>query len=102
MQANIWNFKCWVKETEPRKLYRVLGSLTEQAGFHVMGFTEHYFDPQGYSALWLLAESHLAVHTFPEEACTYVELSSCNEAFYEKFKQLVDNNASLLGGILVK
>lgn len=47
--------------------------------------TEHHFSPQGYTALWLLSESHFAVHTFPEFGRTYIELSSCNLDFYLNF-----------------
>lgn len=46
---------------------------------------EHYFEPQGYTCLWLLSESHFAIHTFPEANKTYIELSSCNRQMYENF-----------------
>lgn len=59
------------------------------AGFNVLGFIEHKFEPQGYTVLFLLGESHFAVHTFPEHGKMYVELSSCNKAKYKEFlKQL--------------
>ena len=45
----------------------------------------------GYSALWLLAESHFAVHTFPEERKSYIELSSCVEDKFYKFIDMVKN-----------
>jgi S-adenosylmethionine decarboxylase len=35
-----------------------------------------------------LAESHLAIHTFPEEGKTYIELSSCNERMQKAFEAL--------------
>ncbi|WP_416421125.1 S-adenosylmethionine decarboxylase family protein [Phocaeicola vulgatus] len=56
-----------------------------KAGFNVLSCTEHHFSPQGYTALWLLSESHFAVHTFPEFGRTYIELSSCNLDFYLNF-----------------
>jgi len=46
---------------------------------------EHNFAPQGYTAIWLLSESHFAIHTFPEEHKTYIELSSCNREMYDRF-----------------
>lgn len=62
-----------------------------ESKLNVLDFTEHYFTPQGYTALWLLSESHLAVHTFPEEQKSYIELSSCNggksKVFLEKLNQ---------------
>ena len=49
---------------------------------------DHHFSPQGYTALWLLTESHFAVHTFPEFGRSYIELSSCNLEFYQAFLKL--------------
>ncbi len=55
------------------------------SGFTVLKFIDHAFDPQGYTALWLLAESHCALHTFPEEQKAYLEISSCNSEMYVNF-----------------
>lgn len=52
---------------------------------------EQHFPNGGYTALWLLAESHLAVHTFPESKATYLELSGCNESKTEAFKAALEN-----------
>jgi len=56
-----------------------------KAGFNVLNSVEHNFKPQGYTVLFLLAESHLAIHTFPEENKTYIELSSCVKDKFDKF-----------------
>jgi S-adenosylmethionine decarboxylase len=55
------------------------------AGFTVIKEVEHHFSPMGYTGLWLLGESHLAVHTFPEENKGYLELSSCVEVPFNQF-----------------
>ena len=55
------------------------------SGFTVLKFVDHAFEPQGYTALWLLAESHCALHTFPEEQKAYLEISSCNSEMYVNF-----------------
>ncbi|MEL7222709.1 MAG: S-adenosylmethionine decarboxylase, partial [Bacteroidota bacterium] len=47
------------------------------------------FEPQGWTGIWLLAESHLAIHTFPEARKTYIELSSCNRQMYDDFLHLL-------------
>ena len=85
MQAKIWNHTQWVKETDPKALRGMFDELLRKAGFNVLSCTEHHFSPQGYTALWLLSESHFAVHTFPEFGRTYIELSSCNLHFYLNF-----------------
>ena len=60
------------------------------SGFGILNFIEHHFEPQGYTGLWLISESHFAIHTFPEESKTYIELSSCNREMFERFLELLD------------
>lgn len=83
MQAKIWNQ--WITETEPQKIREKFDAALRKAGFNILRYTAHHFQPQGYTGLWLLSESHFAVHTFPEFGKTYIELSSCNLEYYQKF-----------------
>lgn len=85
MKAKIYNYRTWVKETDPAKLTSTLSTLLTDSGFGVLGLKKHYFKPYGYSAIWLISESHLAVHTWPEEGKSYIELSSCNGKKQKKF-----------------
>ena len=83
------NYKSWIKETDPDVLKALMQDYLEQCSFQVLNFTEHYFSPHGYTCLWLLGESHLAIHTFPEKGLCYIELSSCNSIKNEQFRQLL-------------
>lgn len=89
MQDRIWSLRGWTSETRPEALCSTLGLGLELAGFNVLGTLEHRFEPQGYTRVWLLGESHLALHTFPEYGRSYVELSSCNRHMYERFVSAV-------------
>lgn len=84
MLAKIWNYKAWITETDPKKLQEAFDKILKDAGFTILSETEHYFTPQGYTKLYLLCESHFAIHTFPEFGKAYIELSSCNKEMYEK------------------
>lgn len=88
MQAKMWNISGWVNETDPELLKAKYNTLLKSCGFGLLAFSEHYFEPFGYSSIWLLSESHFALHTFPEENKTYFELSSCVETQYRKFIEL--------------
>lgn len=90
MRAQIWNKSGWISETDPEILAAAFEYRLKTAGFNIVGEIEHHFTPYGYTKLWLLAESHLAVHTFPEEGRTYVEISSCNEDKYNAFISTVN------------
>lgn len=88
MQARIWNDSTWITITNPQTLSETFGRLLKDSGFKVLNVLQHHFEPQGYTALYLLAESHLAIHTFPEFGKTYVEISSCNMENFVKFVEL--------------
>jgi len=92
MKAAIYNHQCWIKETDPVVLTETLEKVLIQSGFTILNKMIHHFSPQGFTAIWLLAESHFAVHTFPEENKTYLELSSCNEEMKKVFVVLLKNN----------
>ncbi len=85
MEAKIDNFNSWVHSSDEDFLKKEVERLLEKSGFTILKFMEHRFDPQGYTAIWLLAESHCALHSFPEENKTYIELSSCNSDLFVNF-----------------
>lgn len=84
MQAKIWNYSQWINICDSSELREAFENALKKSGFNILGFIEHYFVPYGYTALWLLGESHFALHTFPECNRSYIELSSCNEDYYNK------------------
>jgi S-adenosylmethionine decarboxylase len=88
MKAQMFNYQKWVTETDPFKLRKKYDDQLKSSGFGVLSFLEYSFEPQGYTAIWLLSESHFAIHTFPEEGKSYIELSSCIEEQYLKFIEL--------------
>lgn len=89
MKAKIWNFRKWITETDPDTLEHIFDNMVLSAGFTVIDTQKHYFVPYGFTKLYMLAESHFAIHTFPEEEKTYIELSSCNGEKYQAFVNMV-------------
>ena len=97
MKAEIFFYRTWTAHTDALSLAEHLDKLLFESGFEVLARREHWFQPQGFTCIWLLGESHLAVHTFPESDASYIELSSCNEAMLVRF---VDGFQALgLGGM---
>ncbi len=95
MQAQMFNYQNWVEETNPFVLREKYNQQLKDSGFSVLSFMEYHFEPFGYTAIWLLSESHFAIHTFPEESKSYVELSSCIEKQYREFLELESSTVSL-------
>jgi len=85
IEPSIYNYQVWVDETAPTILHSKLQTILEASGYTILNQMEHYFPVQGYTCLWLLAESHLAVHTFPENNRCYIELSGCNKEMNRRF-----------------
>jgi S-adenosylmethionine decarboxylase len=88
VKTSIYNLRFWLLETDASLLKEHLHKFLSEAGYGIVGFSEHQFQPQGYTAIWLLSESHLALHTYPEEERSYVELSGCSKEMNERFKSL--------------
>jgi S-adenosylmethionine decarboxylase proenzyme len=47
--------------------------------YTILGETDHEFYPQGCSFIFLLSESHLSVHTFPEKNYMSFDLYTCRQ-----------------------
>lgn len=96
MKAQIYNLHGWTSETNPETLYQQFRPMLLESGFKILNETEHHFQPFGYTALFLLSESHFAIHTFPEENKTYIELSSCVESQFEAFDKRLKSDEKIL------
>jgi S-adenosylmethionine decarboxylase len=53
-------------------------SAVKAAELTVVGECFHEFEPQGVTGTVLLAESHLAIHTWPEAGFATVDVYVCN------------------------
>ena len=45
----------------------------------------HVFDPQGFSAVYLLSESHFSIHTWPETGKIRMDLFTCGDNIKLKY-----------------
>ncbi len=59
------------------KFKTFLTSLTQKYELTEVGYAEHDFD-KGFTAVIALAESHVAVHTWPDEGYVSVSVHVCN------------------------
>ena len=57
----------------------VVDSICEEHSFPILGKLEHQFTPQGCSLVYLLSESHISVHTFPEKNYIAMDIYTCRE-----------------------
>jgi S-adenosylmethionine decarboxylase len=56
---------------------KLCDKLLSKTGVNVLNEIHHEFKPQGYTALYLLSESHMSIHTWPENSKIRLDLFSC-------------------------
>lgn len=62
---------------DQQRIEQGLRGLVKEAGLHPLEAVLHRFAPQGVSVALLLQESHIAIHTWPEQGVAYLTLSTC-------------------------
>jgi len=77
---------CDFKNIENKELLNSIDNLKEMCrsickihDFSILEECEHQFKPIGCTFLFLLSESHLSVHTFPEKNYVAFDLYTCRE-----------------------
>lgn len=64
---------------DPEGLRELLESSAREGGATVVESRFHQFSPQGVSGVVILAESHLALHTWPENDFAAVDVFTCGD-----------------------
>ena len=71
---------------------KVLRAAAETCNLRILQVTIHRFRPQGVTAYALLRESHISVHTWPENGFAVIDVMSCiginREGLLTCFKRL--------------
>ena len=62
----------------------IMDKIIEQFKLKVVANAFHQFSPFGFTGVYVLAESHLSVHTFVEERKLALDLYTCNFFNYSK------------------
>lgn len=87
LEARIFNLKGWIELIAPQELVIFFQDKLEEAEFTILNYTSNEFPHNGFTAVWVLAESHLALHSFADSGWTYFELTSCNKLKSKHFKK---------------
>ncbi len=66
------------------RIEHALRSAAEAAQATVVSAAFHRFSPQGVSGVVVIAESHLSIHTWPENGYAAVDFYTCGECLPEK------------------
>lgn len=61
----------------PKEIRKILITATKKSNNIPLGIKIHKFQPQGLTGFVLLAESHIAIHTWPELNYVAIDIFSC-------------------------
>jgi S-adenosylmethionine decarboxylase len=64
---------------DAKQLTIVLKTICEVFQYKILGELDHIFNPQGCTILFLLSESHMSIHTFPEKNYLAFDLYTCRQ-----------------------
>lgn len=54
-------------------------TAVKEANMTLLDFSSYKFEPQGLTAIALLAESHMSIHTYPELGYAAVDVFTCGD-----------------------
>ena len=95
MICDIKEIKNYELLNNPQRIKLVLNHICEKYNYTILNKIEHIFQPQGLTMLYLLSESHISIHTFPEREYFALDIYTCREyednTIYEEiYNYLVD------------
>lgn len=61
-------------------MLHVIKKAAKECGATILSESVHKFEPQGITAILLLSESHISVHTFPEQGTAAFDIFTCGQA----------------------
>ncbi len=67
------------KDYEPSFYEKVIYKIASAAEVAILKISKHKFEPQGFTILALLAESHMSFHTFPEKNIISFDFFTCGK-----------------------
>ncbi|HDH04011.1 MAG TPA: adenosylmethionine decarboxylase [Candidatus Campbellbacteria bacterium] len=60
-------------------LEKYLLGCAKEENFKILDKISHKFKPHGFTAILLVQESHIAIHTYPEYNCLVFNIYSCRD-----------------------
>ena len=73
-------YRCDYEKLNDESFLRcTLNNAAKLANAKVLNIVSNKFEPQGVTAIALLAESHLSIHTWPEENYSAVDIFTCGK-----------------------
>ena len=66
------------KIARKRQMKQIVERVVKKSGLNVIRSVYHQFEPHGVTCVYLLKESHLAIHTWPEVNYAAIDIFTCD------------------------
>jgi len=60
-------------------LKKMFDYICEKYDYNILHKVQHCFEPQGITIIYMLSESHISIHTFPEKNYASMDIYTCRE-----------------------
>lgn len=95
MICDIKNIKNHQLLNTPSLLTDLLDHICQTYDYSILQKSQHIFEPQGFTTLYLLSESHISIHTFPENNYAAIDIYTCrqyadNQVYLEIYDFLIE------------
>jgi len=79
----------------PNLIKTMLDNICKKYNYTILQKSTHEFAPQGFTAIYLLSESHISIHTFPEKQYAAIDIYTCrqypdNQVYLEIYDYLIE------------
>ena len=94
--CDIKNIKNKTLMGDLEQLKTLMNDICAKNNYSILQTSHHRFEPEGFSILFLLSESHMSIHTFPEKNYIAFDLYTCrtyadNQIYNTIYNDLVTN-----------
>ena len=79
MICDLTNIKNIELLNDSTKIKELFDNICKKYNYTILNRMEHIFKPQGITILYLLSESHISIHTFPERNYAALDIYTCRE-----------------------
>jgi S-adenosylmethionine decarboxylase len=79
MLCDLKEIKNWELLNSVEKIKAIFNNICNKYNFTILNKVEHLFEPEGITILYLLSESHISIHTFPERNYAALDIYTCKE-----------------------
>jgi len=79
MICDLTNIRNTVRLESMESMHELLEDICDKYDFNVLTKSQHKFEPHGLTILYMLSESHISIHTFPEKQYLALDIYTCRE-----------------------